>query len=396
MRLKLLGAGLLIVVGIGAIVVVIVRPGAASTGNSQYLTAAVTQETVTSDIAANGTLSPVTRYGLDFGQPATVLASSSSSSSSSSAAGAGSSSATWPVTAVNVAVGAVVSKGDVLATADTSALTEQINEAANTLAAQQNQLAQAKSTLDSATTDQQLWQARSAYYNAKNQEAQASQTLSNLKAEKALASITAPADGIVEAVNVIAGQDAPSGDAIVLDSGGLQAVIAVTETDLPNVKTGQQATVGITAVNASATGTVTAISPTANGGGSSVVTYGVTVGLNSTPDSARAGMSVSVAITIAQATNAIAIPSIALLGQTGSYSVRVMDASGTVTDVPVQVGLITSNLTQITSGLTVGQRVVIGVNTAQNSTTTGGFGGLGGGLGGGTFRQVTGGGAFGR
>ncbi len=180
-----------------------------------------------------------------------------------------------------------------------------------------------------------------------------------------------------------AGADAPSGNAIILDAGGLQAVISVTETDLPNVKLDQAATVAVNAIDTTAPGTVTAISPISAGGNSSVVTYDVTVGLTSAPAAARSGMSVSVSITIAQATNAIAIPSIALLGQTGNYTVRVMDTSGAVSDVSVQVGLITSSLTEVTSGVAVGQRVVVGVSNASTgttTTTTGGFGGLGGGL----------------
>ena len=399
MRWKLVGAGLFVLVGVAAIVVVLVRPGAAATGNNQYLTAQVTRATVTSDVAANGTLAPVTRYGLTFGQSASILGASSSSTSAASSA-SGSSSTTWPVKTVAVAPGDAVKKGATLATADVAAIDAQIAQAANNLASATAQLDQAASTLDAATTDQAIWQARTQFYNAKNAVASATQTRADLESAKALATITAPADGIVEAVNVIAGADAPSGDAIVLDAGGLQAVISVTETDLPNVKLGQAATIAINAVDSTASGTVTAISPTAAGGNSSVVTYAVTVGLTSAPAAARSGMSVSVSITIAQATDAIAVPSIALLGQAGSYSVRVMDASGSITDVPVQVGLITSSLTEVTSGVSVGDRVVVGVaNASTGSTTTttgnGGFGGLGGGLGG--LRGVTGGGgAFGR
>ncbi len=396
MRWKLVGAGLFVLVGVAAIVVVVVRPGAASTGNNQYLTAQVTRATVTSDIAANGTLAPVTRSGLSFGQAATVLGASSSSASASSSSSNGSSTTTWPVKSVSVAPGDSVKKGDTLATADTGAVDAQYSQASNNLASAQAQLDQAASTLSAATTDQAIWQARTQYYNAKNAVATATQNKADLAAERARAAITAPADGIVEAVNLTAGADAPSGDAIVLDAGGLQAVISVTETDLPNVKLGQTATVGINAIDSTAAGTVTAIAPTASGGNSSVVTYAVTVGLTSAPATARSGMSVSVSITIAQVTDAIAVPSIALLGQTGNYTVRVMDSSGAVSDVSVQVGLITSTLTEVKSGVTEGQRVVVGVSnasTGSTSTTNGGFGGLGGG----GLRGVTGGGGtFGR
>lgn len=389
MRWRLLGAAFLVLVGAAAVVVVLVRPGAASTGDAQYLTAQVTRSTVTSQIAANGALAPAQRWGLAFGQAPALLGSSTSASPGSSGSG---SSVTWPVTAVNVAPGATVKKGDVLATADTASLNSQISQANYTLATAQISLEQATSNLDAATTQQQIWQAKSAYYNAESTVARDKQAKADLVAQKALATITAPADGVIEVVNVTKGLDAPSGDAFVIDTGGLQAVIGVTETDLPNVQVGQTAAVAISAVNGTAQGTVTVISPTATGGNASVVTYPVTVSLSSAPDRARSGMSVSVSITIAQVQNAIAVPSIALVGQTGSYSVRVMGTNGAVTDVPVTVGLITSNLAQITSGLTVGQQVVTGVSTAQTGTsTTGGFGGIGGG-----FRGVNGGGGFGR
>ena len=203
MRWRLLGAAFLVLVGAAAVVVVLVRPGAASTGDAQYLTAQVTRSTVTSQIAANGALAPAERWGLAFGQaPALLGSSSSSSSASSGSSGAGSSSVTWPVTAVNVAPGATVKKGDVLATADIASLNAQISQANYTLATAQISLEQATSNLDSATTQQQIWQAKSAYYNAESTVARDKQAKADLVAQKALATITAPADGIIEAVSV--------------------------------------------------------------------------------------------------------------------------------------------------------------------------------------------------
>jgi len=134
------------------------------------------------------------------------------------------------------------------------------------------------------------------------------------------------------------------------------------------------------------------IAPTATGGNSSVVTYAVLVSLGSQPAEARAGMTASVSLTVASANNVLAVPAIALLTGTDGYSVRVMATDGSVTTQAVTVGLVTSTLAQVTSGLSEGQRVVIGLSTARTSTGTttgGGFGGLGGALGGGgggTFR----------
>jgi macrolide-specific efflux system membrane fusion protein len=395
MRLKVLGAALLAVVGIGAVVFVVFRPGSANGADAQYLTAAVTREDVTDDVAANGTLEPVTRYGLQFGSAPQVLGSSSSSSSSASSSSTsssnGSSTSTWPVTSVKVALGQAVKKGAVLAVADSTSVKDQLAQLASQLTVAQLQLDQAVADLDAASTDQQTRQAQISYYNAKNQVAQLTSQQADLNAQLGRAQITAPADGIVEAINVVAGADAPSGSAIVLDSGGLQASVTIAESDLSKVSLGQAATVTIGAVNGSATGKVASISPTpesgSGNGASSVVNYSVLVSLTNVPTTARAGMTASVSVTISQAKNVLAVPAIALVTGSSGYTVRVMAADGSVTSQPVAVGLVTSSLAEVKSGLSEGQNVVIGVSTARSSSTTttnpGGFGGLGGALGGG-------------
>ena len=399
MRFKLLGAVLLAVVGIGAVVFVVFRPGSASGADAQYLTAQVAREDVTDDVAANGTLQPVTRYGLEFGMAPQVLTATSTSSSAASNNGSGSSTATWPVTSVKVTLGQAVKKGAVLAVADSTSVNDQLSQLASQLTVAQLQLDQAVSDLDAATTDQQTRQAQISYYTAKNQVAQLTAQRADLNAQLARAQITAPADGIVEAINVVAGADAPSGSAIILDSGGLEASVTIVEADLSKVSLGQAASVTIAAVDGLATGKVSSISPipeTGSGGGSSVVNYSVLVSLTNVPTKARAGMTASVSVTISQAKGVLAVPAIALVSGSSGYMVRVMAADGSVSSQPVTVGLVTSTLAEIQSGLTEGQNVVIGVSTARSSTTTGttagGFGGLGGALGGGVRFQNGGGG----
>jgi multidrug efflux pump subunit AcrA (membrane-fusion protein) len=106
------------------------------------------------------------------------------------------------------------------------------------------------------------------------------------------------------------------------------------------------------------------------------------------PATVRAGMTADVTITIATATNVMTVPAAALRGTAGNYSVLILGADGTPTAQPVEVGLITNTTAEIKSGLSDGQEVVTGVNTAQNgtTTTTGGFGGGGLGIPGGGFQ----------
>ena len=75
--------------------------------------------------------------------------------------------------------------------------------------------------------------------------------------------------------------------------------------------------------------------------------------------------------------NVIAVPTIALVGSNGSYEVRVLDANGQVQLRPVTVGLTTSTLAEIKSGLSEGDQVVTGTATARQNTTTTGGGGIG-------------------
>jgi multidrug efflux pump subunit AcrA (membrane-fusion protein) len=194
--------------------------------------------------------------------------------------------------------------------------------------------------------------------------------------------LTAPIDGVITAVNVATGFDAPAGAAIVIDAPGFQVTTDVVESDLASVEVGQTATVSIDAVGADVTGTVTAISPLATEGGS-VVSYPVTVVLDETPEDAHAGMSADVTITTATAEGVLTVPTAALQGTEGNYRVRTLAGDGTVTAVPVEIGLTTASLSEITSGLSAGTTVVTGTasDLAGTSTNgTGGFGGPGGGF----------------
>ena len=397
MRLKLFAIAVLLVGGAVAVAYStgMLSFGATAAAATQYLTSVAAVSDVSADIAATGSVASTTSWNLSFGSAPVVAASSSSSSASSSNASNGSASVTWPVTAVKVVVGQAVKKGDVVATAATSDLESQIDDAKRAYHSSAIQLTQAQDQVDSATTTQATQQADIALDNAQTAFDHAHQALIDLKAMRGLASLTAPADGIVTAVNVTVGQDAPSGAAVTIASSALEVTTSVVESDVPLLSVGQTASVTLTAVNATLQGTVASVAPTGSSSGSNgTVSFSVEIVLQGVPATVRPGMSASVTITTASATNVLAVPSRALVGTAGSYSVRILNADNTVTVVPVQVGLVTSTLAEIKSGLTAGDRVITGTSSQQSSTTNGrgGFGGLGGGnLGGGGFRNPGGG-----
>jgi len=120
MKLRILAVIGLIVIGVGAIAFAVIGPSLGSTATTQYLTATATRENVVAQSVATGSVAPSAIYGLAFGSQPQLVASTTSSSSSSSGTGGGAS--TWFVKTVSVSVGDIVTKGQVLAVADSSSV----------------------------------------------------------------------------------------------------------------------------------------------------------------------------------------------------------------------------------------------------------------------------------
>jgi macrolide-specific efflux system membrane fusion protein len=378
MKLKVVALVMLVAVGVGAVALASGVVGANAADTTQFLTSDATVGDVTDDVAATGTLAASESYGLIFGADPYVV----------DAAAAPVSEGTWPVTDVAVKVGDTVAKGDVLATADTADLAGQLETASADVRTANINIAIADENLtaaqDAGDTDAER-QAKIALNNAKNQKRQASDTRSTLQAKIKAAKLTAPIDGLVTQVAIRTGFDAPSGPAIVVASTTYQVTTDVVESDLADIKVGQTASVAIDALSADVEGTVSAISPVAADATSGVVAFPVTVTLTAPPDGVRAGMSADVTITIASATGVLTVPSSALQGSAGAYTVRTLGADGTPQQTPVEVGLLTSSTAEITSGLNEGTAVITGTTADRTgtTTTTGGGGLGGGGLGGG-------------
>jgi RND family efflux transporter MFP subunit len=372
MKLKIVAIVALAVVGVGAAFVALGGlPTSASTA-SRYLTAEATMGDVTDDVAASGSMAAAVSYGLAFGTPAHLAGEAADSGTSS-----------WTVRDVKVAVGDTVTKGQVLATADTTDLKRQLADATTALDSANIQLKIAKDDLDAASGTAARRQARMSVNNAETQVSNAKQTRADLVASIRLATLTAPIDGVVTTVGIVKGLDAPTGDAIVVAGSDLQVTAEVVESDLAKIVAGQTATVSISALGASVTGKVTAIAPTATDGSNGVVSYATTILLTDAPKTVRAGMTADVTINVASATGVLTVPIAALRGSTGDYTVLVLDATGQPVPKAVEVGLVTASQGEIKSGLTEGEAVVIGVNTTQNQTTVTNGGGFNRGLGGG-------------
>ena len=398
MKLKVVAIVVLLAVGGAALFVAMGGFPRSAAASTTYLTAAAAVSDVSNDVAATGSVAAATTWTLAFGAaPTTSTATDSSASSSSS-----SSSGTWTVGEVKAKVGDTVAAKQVLATATNASLAASIAAAKNSVTSAHLEFDAAQTAYDDASGDSAVRQTRISLLNATNAYAQARQSLSDLQKTAARASLVAPAAGVVTAVNVTPGADAPSGAAITIDAKTYQVTADVVETDVASVHTGQTADISVAAVGADLTGTVTAIAPTAasSGSSSSVVSYAVTIDLASPPATLRSGMTADITITTESASGVLAVPAAAIRGTTGNYTVLVL-VDGAPETRPVTVGLMTSALVEIKSGLSAGDVVVTGTSSQQRSTTGTGFGPGGGGFvvngggGGGRFNGGGGGGGGG-
>lgn len=204
--------------------------------------------------------------------------------------------------------------------------------------------------------------------NAESEVATAQDNLENavLKRDQLLTSteestICAPIGGIVEAINVAVGSTAGTSSPVasIVDLKELVLEVTVDEYDIGKIKLGQTAVVSIEALAGSLfEGTVThvgKIGETKSG----VVLFPVRIAINNPTSDLRPGMSAEAEVIVERAEGVLAVPNSALEMRAGSYVARVFDADGNVEFVPVQIGMRTSTLTEIVSGLSEGDEVAV-------------------------------------
>ncbi|GAA3350080.1 HlyD family efflux transporter periplasmic adaptor subunit [Amorphoplanes nipponensis] len=288
------------------------------------------------------------------------------------------------VTSIAVKVGDQVAKGQVLARVDPGA-------AKRTLTAAEADLDAARDAVDRAED------AGSDPSSAENEVTQAELAVTEAQAAVAGTTLKAPMAGTVVAVNGTLGSSsagsssatsasstsAGSGFIAIADLTRLQVTAAFAEADATRLKEKQAATVTWNALGGTRqSARVVAVDPQATTA-NDVVTYGVTLSLDRVPAGARPGQTVSVAVVTGEVTDAVYVNAAALTTVGNRHTVTVL-AGGVQQVRAVEIGLEGDQVTQITSGLTPGEQVVI-TTTGATTGTTGGFpgGGLPGGFPGG-------------
>jgi RND family efflux transporter MFP subunit len=185
------------------------------------------------------------------------------------------------------------------------------------------------------------------------------------------ATIVSPLTGVVSSVGLTVGQQATAGSSStavdVIDPTGHGVTLSVDVTKIPQVKVGQQAVVvpdGSATPLEATVSYVAAAPPTATS-----TAYTVQLAFSGDPTALRNGIQAAVTITTGQAANALAVPTSAVNHLGSRDYVLVVNGSTTKMQI-ISVGSVGAIYTQVTQGLTAGQRVVLANPTQAIPTST--------------------------
>jgi len=235
---------------------------------------------------------------------------------------------------------------------------------------------------------------------AQAQLASAQAALQTAQQNLSYTTLVAPMDGQVNSINGVVGETVspgggvtaqapgtqaplPSGAAttafmVIGNTGAMDVVIPFAESDASRIAVNQDATVTFDAVsNLNISGKVLAIASAAtvsNG----VVNYYVTVQLNQTNTALKQGMTANATVIVSKATNAIAVPNLAITRTAGQAFVNVY-AGGQQVPTPIETGVVGDQFTEVTSGLTGTEQLVMPTLRVNSGNTRGLGGGPGGG-----------------
>ncbi len=202
-------------------------------------------------------------------------------------------------------------------------------------------------------------------------------TVSSAQVALAGTQLVAPFDGTILETNVSAGDQVAATTTVLALANlkTLQVVASVDETEIRQVSVGQAATITFDAFPGQTfTGQVLSV-PLQGTLQGNVMVYSVPISLTGAENlSLLVGMTANVEIQVAQATNALLVPTMALTQSNGAYQVLAPNASDPAGDpeaVPVEVGVSDGTYTVITKGLSAGDQVLVqlSMSSASNSAS---------------------------
>jgi macrolide-specific efflux system membrane fusion protein len=382
-----------------------------------FLTEAVQVRDVDVTVASSGVVNPASEIGLQFPGAQTavlasldvsvgdlvaegdVLASLSPEALDAAVAQARASLASARSAVANAETSAdqarqAISAADQAITAAELSLQNTLNDFPQTNAGQPNKdLAILNAQKQKVTAEAQLETARrqlEAYYPLKaSAEANVQSAQAQLESavfNQANAVMTAPFAGTVVAIasqvgepigTTSAGTQGTSGFIVLAALNEFEVVADFAESDVVGIQEGQSVRLEFDAIpTETRDGVVTTIAPygQVDPSGASLTTYEVTISVPNAPAGLRAGMTAQASITTEEQLNVVAAPVTALVQTADGYVVQVESADGTISTVPVEVGIRGGYWVEIVSGLSEGDRVVTGSDGTLPPTDTG-FGG---------------------
>ena len=173
--------------------------------------------------------------------------------------------------------------------------------------------------------------------------------------------LTTPIPGTVAAVGITPGSavgaSSSSATITVVGTGAKQVTTTVSLSDVDRVKVGDHVDVKVDGVATALTGKVSSIG-VLNSTTGSTTTYPVKVLLDPASAQLYDGSGASVSIVVAEVSDVLTVPTSAVR-RTGARATVTALRKGKPTTVPVELGAAGLELTQITSGLSAGDQVVL-------------------------------------
>jgi HlyD family secretion protein len=234
------------------------------------------------------------------------------------------------------------------ARANLSAL--QTPASAEELAIARASVEQAQISLDSLTTPGSV----SSIAGAEASLAQAQVAYDQAQLDLAEATMSAPFDGVVAAVDASPGDDASAATITVIDQSQFYVDLSLSESDIGAVTVGQPVTLSFDALgDVTIDGEVQSVAPVATVT-SNVATYTVRVSFAPGDAAIRAGMTATGAIITAEREGAILVPTRAIQTVGGAKTIQVQQAGQPPVTVAVETGLSSGGQTEILSCVETG------------------------------------------
>ncbi len=361
------------------------------------VTVPVTTGTIQQTVASSGTIEPASQATLNFPVSGTV-------------------------TSVDVKAGQTVTAGQVLATVDTTALSEEVSAAQAQLTAANDRLASDEAS--SASTSQ-IDSDQAAVTSAESSLSTAQTNLND-------ASLTSTIGGTVASVDLVVGQQvtgtgsgggnggngstaadssssstgtgSTSSQIVVIGTNSYIVNTTVDDTEIGQIADGDQVNITPTGATTPVFGTVGSISLIGSQT-SDVTTFPVVIDVTGNPTGLYAGANADVSIIVKQLSNVTEVPTNAITYSSSGQATVTQVVNGTHVVKDVTVGAAENGETQIVSGVSAGDKVLErqitfkapggGVGGLFGGTgTKGGAGGFPGGGFGGFGGRGGGGGAF--